>query len=66
MYTNMHRYAQICICSHLWQERYRAITSACYRGAVGAVLVYDMTKHQTFENLRSNVSACTYTDLCIS
>lgn len=33
------------------QERYRAITSAYYRGAVGALLVYDMTKRQTFDNL---------------
>ncbi|CAF2051800.1 unnamed protein product [Brassica napus] len=33
------------------QERYRAITSAYYRGAVGALLVYDITKRQTFENV---------------
>jgi small GTP-binding protein len=40
--------------SQIWdtagQERYRAITSAYYRGAVGALLVYDITKRQTFEN----------------
>ncbi|KAJ3441913.1 ras-related protein rab11 [Anaeramoeba flamelloides] len=32
------------------QERYRAITSAYYRGAVGAILVFDITKYSTFEN----------------
>jgi len=33
------------------QERYRAITSAYYRGAVGALLVYDITKRLTFEGI---------------
>ena len=33
------------------QERYRAITSAYYRGAVGALLCYDISKHSTFENV---------------
>ena len=33
------------------QERYRAITSAYYRGAVGALLVYDISKRLTFENV---------------
>jgi len=34
------------------QERYRAITSAYYRGAVGALLVYDISKRQTYENVQ--------------
>ncbi|NXM88466.1 RB11A protein, partial [Oenanthe oenanthe] len=32
------------------QERYRAITSAYYRGAVGALLVYDIAKSLTYES----------------
>ncbi len=33
------------------QERYRAITSAYYRGAVGALLVYDIAKRNTYDNV---------------
>jgi len=33
------------------QEKYRAITSAYYRGAVGALLVYDITRASTFDHL---------------
>ncbi|KAI8645350.1 P-loop containing nucleoside triphosphate hydrolase protein [Parasitella parasitica] len=33
------------------QERYRSITKRYYRGAVGALLVYDITKRESFESL---------------
>eukprot|EP00919_Chromeraceae_sp_WS-2016_P019934 GHVR01047362.1.p1 GENE.GHVR01047362.1~~GHVR01047362.1.p1 ORF type:complete len:208 (-),score=44.28 GHVR01047362.1:77-700(-) len=35
------------------QERYRAITAAHYRRAVGAVLVYDVTRKDTFDSLQN-------------
>ncbi|KTW28116.1 GTP-binding protein ypt3 [Pneumocystis carinii B80] len=34
------------------QERYRAITSAYYRGAVGALLVYDITKQGSYDSVQ--------------
>ncbi|EPS67330.1 hypothetical protein M569_07446, partial [Genlisea aurea] len=33
------------------QERFRAVTSAYYRGAVGALVVYDISRRSTFENI---------------
>ncbi|RWW70671.1 hypothetical protein BHE74_00021643 [Ensete ventricosum] len=39
------------------QERYRATTSAYYRGgALGAISVYDVTKPTTFENASRGAS----------
>ena len=32
------------------QEKYKSITSHHYRKAVGALLVYDVTRHSSFEN----------------
>ncbi|CAL2047136.1 unnamed protein product [Caenorhabditis brenneri] len=33
------------------QERFRAITAAYYRGCLGVLVVYDIAKHQSFENV---------------
>jgi len=33
------------------QERYRAITNAYYRGALGALLCYDITSYSSFSNI---------------
>ena len=33
------------------QERYRAVTSAHYRNALGALVIYDITKSKTFYNV---------------
>ncbi|XP_050034864.1 ras-related protein Rab-8A-like isoform X3 [Dermacentor andersoni] len=35
------------------QERFRTITTAYYRGAMGIMLVYDVTKEATFENIKT-------------
>jgi len=40
---------------HLWdtagQERYKSITAAYYKGAKGAMIVYDITNRQSYENV---------------
>ncbi|KAK1694358.1 hypothetical protein QYE76_011055 [Lolium multiflorum] len=35
----------------LIDHKYRAVTSAYYRGALGALLVYDITKRQSFDHI---------------
>lgn len=34
------------------QERFRTLTSSYYRGGQGVILVYDVTRPETFENLQ--------------
>jgi small GTP-binding protein len=38
------------------QERFRAITNAYYRGAVGAIIAFDLTKSKSFENVQKWLS----------
>jgi len=38
------------------QERFRTITTSYYRGAMGVMLVYDVTDEKTFNNIRNWMS----------
>lgn len=38
------------------ETRFRAITSSYYRGALGALLIYDITRRQTFQNIKKWLS----------
>lgn len=40
------------------QEKFRSITHSYYRGAVGALLVYDITRRDTFEHVTTWLDDC--------
>jgi len=40
------------------QEKFRSITRSYYRGAAGALLVYDITRRDTFEHLTTWLEDC--------
>ena len=48
------------------QERYRAVTTAYYRDAVGAVVVYDITKEETFNSVVRSVEHTWESGVCVS
>ena len=41
------------------QERYRSITNAYYRGAEGILIVFDLTKKESFENIENWINEVT-------
>lgn len=43
----------LCLCLRFRQERFRSVTRSYYRGAAGALLVYDTTSRDSF-NVLSN------------
>jgi small GTP-binding protein len=47
------KYLKVNIWDTASNEKYRALTSAYYRGCHGAMLVYDITRRQTFINLQT-------------
>ena len=43
----------VCIWDTAGQERFKSITTAYYRGAQGIIIVFDLTRFDTFENVRT-------------
>ncbi|KAL0094832.1 Rab11A, rab family GTPase [Phycomyces blakesleeanus] len=46
-----HTWGRIQLWDTAGQERFRSATKRYYRGCVGALVVYDITKHASFENI---------------
>ena len=42
------------------QERFRTITTAYYRGAMGIMLVYDITNEKSFDNIKKFINSTNF------
>lgn len=50
------------------QERYRSITNAYYKGSKGAIIVFDVSRKQTFDNVdkwHEDIIKCGEKDICL-
>ena len=58
---------KIQICDTAGQEAFQAITRTYYKGAIGALLVYDITRKETFDHITkwlNEVKLNGYKDIC--
>lgn len=53
--TKTIKVGEVWVKNQIWdtagQEKFRALTSAYYRGAVGAIIVFDLSKNVTFQHV---------------
>eukprot|EP00163_Fabomonas_tropica_P022416 TRINITY_DN3908_c1_g1_i2.p1 TRINITY_DN3908_c1_g1~~TRINITY_DN3908_c1_g1_i2.p1 ORF type:complete len:209 (-),score=33.60 TRINITY_DN3908_c1_g1_i2:213-839(-) len=58
--TKVLEFGDLSVKAQIWdtagQERYRGITSTYYRGAAGAIVVYDVTSKESFDNCKTWIS----------
>ena len=50
---NLQQFLIFLITIENFQERFRTITTAYYRGAMGIMLVYDITNEKSFDNIKN-------------
>ena len=43
---------RVCVCVPAGMERFKSLTTTFYRGAAGALLVYDITSRPSFDNIK--------------
>lgn len=53
--TKTIKVGNVAVKNQIWdtagQEKFRALTCAYYRGAIGAIVVFDLSKYSTFQHI---------------